>query len=88
MKTKKYKENVISMRVIYPLRIWRQTVKDLRHLHEQYTHVAFKGSFNMSLGDKAELRKYMFCVELGKSPMEIKQPLEKTHVVVSVFPEP
>jgi len=33
----------------------------------------------MSLGDKAEQRTYInVCVELGKSPMEIKQLLEKT----------
>ena len=73
------------MRDIYPLRILHQSVKDLRHLHEQYTHVAFKGSFNMSLGDKAELRKYMFCVELGKSLMETKQLLEKTQSRSSVY---
>ena len=73
------------MRVIYPLRIWRQTVKDLRHLHEQYTHVAFKGSFNMSFGAKTEQRTFIFfCVELGKSPMEIKQLLEKTQSGISV----
>ena len=44
-------------------------------------HLAFDGrnlsklksGFHMSFGDKAEQRTYiMFCVELGKSPMEIK----------------
>jgi len=34
MKTKKYQENIIAMNVIYPLRIC-QSVKDLRHVHEQ-----------------------------------------------------
>ena len=33
----------------------------------------------MSFRETAEQRKYIiFCVEFGKSPMEIKQPLEKT----------
>ena len=39
----------------------------------------------MSFGDKAEQRTYIiFCVELGKSLMEIKQPLEKTQSGISV----
>ena len=42
----------------------------------------------MSFGDKAEQLTYMIvCVELGKSPMETKQLLER-HIVVAVFPEP
>ena len=41
----------------------------------------------MSFGDKAEQLTYMIvCVELGKSPMETKQLLER-HIVVAVFPE-
>ena len=44
-----------------------------------------KSGFNMSLGDKAEQRTYIIlCVELGKSPMDIKQPLEKTKSGISV----
>ena len=39
----------------------------------------------MSFGAKTEQRTFIiFCVELGKSPMEIKQPLEKTHSGSSV----
>ena len=39
----------------------------------------------MSFGDKVEQRtSIIFCVELGKSTMEIKQPLEKTQSAISV----
>ena len=39
----------------------------------------------MSFGDKAEQRTYIvFCVDQGKSSMEIKQPLEKTQSGISV----
>ena len=42
----------------------------------------------MSFRDKVEQHTYKhICVELGKSPMEIKQLLER-HIVVAVFPEP
>ena len=40
----------------------------------------------MGFGDKAEQLTYIIvCVELGKSPMEIKQPLEKTQSGISVY---
>ena len=40
----------------------------------------------MSFGDKAEQRTCIFfSVELGKSSMEIKQPLENTQSDISVF---
>ena len=57
-------------------------------------HLAFDGrnlsklksGFHMSFGDKAEQRTYiMFCVELGKSPMEIKLALGKTQSGISVY---
>ena len=39
----------------------------------------------MSFGDKVEQHTYKHgCVEVGKSPMEIKQLLER-HIVVAVF---
>ena len=40
----------------------------------------------MGFGDKAEQLTYIIvCVELGKSPMEIKQALENTPSGISVY---
>ena len=74
---------------IYPLRIWRKSFERLetcartiiKHLAFSRNWSELKSSFNMSFRDKDKRTYKHLCVELGKSPMETKQLLER-HIVV------